>query len=112
MASRTGQWAAALEWWKKVDEQTGLRPRTGAIICALRSCPGEIALAAKQVEALLHNVHGPRPIDPLWAVKSLRDRAIRLALDYAERALADDPRKTVRNRLRRNAVLSLTSPNS
>ena len=31
VASRTGQWAAALDWWKKVDEAHGLTLKIAAI---------------------------------------------------------------------------------
>ena len=90
VASRTGQWASALEWWKKVDDAHRLtvEDRRDYIGAALVS--GEIRVAAKQVEALLAQPAGPAPIDIVWAGQvAARQSDPVLALDYAERALAD-----------------------
>ena len=90
VASRTGQWASALEWWKKVDDANRLtaEDRRDFIVAAVAS--GEIALAAKQVEALLAQPGGPMPIDIVWAGQvAARQSNPELALDYAQRVLAD-----------------------
>ena len=66
VGSRTGQWAPALEWWKKVDKAHRLtvedrRDFVGAALMA-----GDTTIAAKQVEALLAQ-HAPAAIDLVWA---------------------------------------------
>ena len=51
---------------------------------------GEISVAAKQVEALLAQRAGPAPIDIVFAGQvAARQSDPVLAVDYAERALAD-----------------------
>ena len=88
--SRTGRGTLALEWWKKVDDAHRLtvedrRDYVGAAITA-----GELTVAAKQVEALLAQRAGPEPIDIVFAGQvAIRQSNPVLALDYAERALAD-----------------------
>jgi len=88
--SRTGRGTLALEWWKKVDDADRLtvedrRDYVGAAITA-----GELTVAAKQVEALLAQRAGPEPIDIVFAGQvAIRQSNPVLALDYAERALAD-----------------------
>ena len=53
LASRTGQWAAALDWWKKVDEahRLTLEDRRDFVAAALNV--GDTPNAAQQVEVLL-----------------------------------------------------------
>jgi tetratricopeptide (TPR) repeat protein len=90
VASRTGQWAAALEWWKKVDEAHRLtvEDRRDFISAALMT--GETPIAAKQVKALLTQRAGPDPIDIVLAGQvAARQSDPVLALDYAQRVLAD-----------------------
>jgi tetratricopeptide (TPR) repeat protein len=88
--SRTGRGTFALEWWKKLDDTHRLtledrRDYVGAAITA-----GELTVAAKQVEALLAQRGGPTPIDIVFAGQvAIRQSDPVLALDYAERALAD-----------------------
>ncbi len=88
--SRTGRGTLALEWWKKLDDAQRLtvedrRDYVGAAITA-----GELTVAAKQVEALLAQRAGPEPIDIVFAGQvAIRQSNPVLALDYAERALAD-----------------------
>ena len=53
VASRTNQWAAALEWWKKVDEAHRLTAEDRRDFIAAAVVAGEIPVAARQVEALL-----------------------------------------------------------
>ena len=66
LASRTNQWPAALDWWKKVDEAHRLtvedrRDYIGAALAA-----GEVTLAAKQVQVLMSQ-RAPAAIDLMWA---------------------------------------------
>jgi hypothetical protein len=113
VATRTGQWASALEWWKKVDDANRLtvEDRRDFINAAVVS--GEIALAAKQVEALLAQPGGPMPIDIVWAGQvAARQSNPELALDYAQRVLADKRAKPYDVLSAATLVLSLTSPDS
>ena len=74
---------------------------------------GEIALAAKQVEALLAQPGGPMPIDIVWAGQvAARQSNPELALDYAQRVLADKRAKPYDVLSAATLVLSLTSPDS
>ena len=88
--SRMGRGTLALEWWKKLDDAHRLtledrRDYVGAAITA-----GELTVAAKQVEALLAQRGGPAPIDIVFAGQvAIRQSDPVLALDYADRALAD-----------------------
>ena len=74
---------------------------------------GEIALAAKQVEALLAQRAGPTPIDIVWAGQvAARQSNPELALDYAQRVLADKRAKPYDVLSAATLVLSVTSPYS
>ena len=53
LASRTNQWPAALEWWKKVDDAHRLTVEDRRDYVGAALVTGEMTLAAKQVEALL-----------------------------------------------------------
>src|SRR5439155_25006672 len=66
LASRISQWAAALDWWKKVDEAGRLTvdDRRDYIAAALMA--GEVTLAAKQVQVLMAQP-APAAIDLMWA---------------------------------------------
>src|SRR4029077_7714810 len=113
VASRTGQLASALEWWKKVDAANRLtaEDRRDFIVAAVAS--DEIELAAKQVEALLAHPGGPLPIDIVWAGQvSARQSNPELALDYAQRVLADKRAKPYDALSAATRVLSLASPYS
>ena len=113
VASRTGQWAAALEWWKKVDDANRLTAEDRRDYIAAAVVSGEIALAAKQVEALLAQRAGPTPIDIVWAGQvAARQSNPVLALDYAERALADKRAKPYEVLAAATLILSVTSPYS
>jgi hypothetical protein len=113
VASRTGQWAAALEWWKKVDDANRLTAEDRRDFIAAAVVSGEIALAAKQVEALLAQRAGPTPIDIVWAGQvASRQSNPELALDYAERALADKRAKPAEILSAATLILSVTSPYS
>src|SRR4029453_11242211 len=74
---------------------------------------GEIALAAKQVEALLAQRGGPSPLDMGWAGQvAARQTNPALALDYAERALADKRAKPADILSAATLILSVISPYS
>ena len=113
LASRTGQGATALEWWKKVDGEHRLtvedrREYAGAALAA-----GEISVAAKQVEALLAQPAGPAPIDIIFAGQvAARQSDPVLAVDYAERALADKRAKPYEILAAATLILSVTTPYS
>ena len=90
LASRTGQWAAALDWWKKVDEahRLTLQDRRDFVAAALNV--GDTPNAAQQVEVLLAQRTEPEPHDIVLAGQiAARQSDPVLALDYAERVLAD-----------------------
>ena len=113
LGSRTGQSTVALEWWKKVDDANRLTAEDRRDFIAAAVMSGEIALAAKQVEELLAQRAGPAPIDIVWAgqVAALRSNPV-LALDYAERALADKRAKPYEVMAAATLILSVTSPYS
>ena len=74
---------------------------------------GEIALAAKQVEAPLAQPGWPMPIDIVWAGQvASRQSNPELALDYAQRVLADNRANAYDVLSAATLVLSLTSPDS
>ena len=113
LASRTNQWPAAMVWWKRVDHANRLtaEDRRDFINAAVMS--GEIVVAAKQVEALLAQPGGPMPIDIVWAAQvAARQSNPQLALDYAQRVLADKRAKPYDVLSAATLVLSLTSPDS
>ena len=87
---RTGQGTAALEWWKKVDEERRLTIEDRRDYAAAALAASELATAASQIDPLLAQRGGPAPIDTLLAGQlAARRRDGVLAVDYAERALAD-----------------------
>jgi Flp pilus assembly protein TadD len=112
LGSRTNQWRPALEWWQKVDAANRLtaedrRDYIGAALAA-----GELTLAAKQVQVLMAQGE-PAAADLMWAgqvAKSQNDPV--LALDYAERVLADKRAGPYETASTATLVLSLTSPSS
>ena len=112
VGSRTGQWAPALEWWKKVDKAHRLtvedrRDFVGAALMA-----GDTTIAAKQVEALLAQ-HAPAAIDLVWAGQlASRENDPVLALDYGERVLADKRARPYDILSAATLILSVTSPYS
>jgi hypothetical protein len=113
VASRTGQWAPALEWWKKVDEANRLTVEDRRDFVAAALTTGELPVAAKQVEVLLAQHGGPAPIDIVFAgqVASRQSDPV-LALDYAERALADKRAKPYQILAAATLVLSVTGRDS
>ena len=113
VANRTGQWASALEWWKKVDDANRLTAEDRRDFINAAVVSGETALAAKQVEALLAQPGGPMPIDIVWAGQvAARQSNPELALDYAQRVLADKRAKPYDALSAATLVLSVTSPYS
>jgi len=90
LGSRTGQWVPTLEWWKKVDEVHRLTVDDRRDFVAAALMAGELPVATKQVEVLLAQRNGPEPHDIVLAgqVASRQNDPV-LALDYAERVLAD-----------------------
>jgi hypothetical protein len=111
VASRTNQWAPALEWWKKVDDAHRLTAEDRRDYIAAAVASGEIALASKQVEALLAQRGGPTPLDIVWAGQvAARQSNPQLALDYAQRVLADKRAKPGEILSAATLILSVTSP--
>ena len=112
LASRTGQWAAALEWWKKIDEAGRLTVEDRRDYVAAALMTGEVTLAAKQVQVLMAQPT-PVAIDLMWAgqLASRQSNPV-LALDYAERVLADKDAKPFEIASAATLVLSLTGPHA
>jgi tetratricopeptide (TPR) repeat protein len=113
LASRTGQGMAALEWWKKLDEQHRLtiedrRDFAGAALAA-----GELATAGTQIDQLLAQRGGTAPIDILLAGQlAIRRSDAVLAVDYAERVMADKRTRPYEILSAAILVLSVTKPES
>lgn len=112
LASRTSQWPPALEWWKKVDDADRLTVEDRRDYVAAAITAGEVTLAAKQVQVLMSQ-SAPAAIDLVWAgqVASRQSDPV-LALDYAERVLADKRAKPYEVASAATLVLSLTNPYS
>jgi len=110
LTSRTSQWGAALEWWKKVDDANRLTVEDRREFVGAALMTGELRIAAKQVEALLAQRGGPAPIDIVFAgqVASHQSDPV-LALDYGERALADKRAKPYEILAAATLVLSVTT---
>jgi tetratricopeptide (TPR) repeat protein len=90
LASRTGQNTVALEWWKKLDDEHRLTVEDRRDFVGVAITAGELTVAAKQVEALLAQRAGPEPIDIVLAGQvAARQSDPVLAIDYAQRVLAD-----------------------
>jgi len=112
LASRTNQWPPALEWWKNVDEAHRLTVEDRRDYIATALAAGEVTLAAKQVQVLMAQP-APAAIDLMWAGQlASRQSDPALALDYAERVLADKRAKPYEIASAATLVLSLTSPSS
>jgi tetratricopeptide (TPR) repeat protein len=113
LATRTGQNMAALDWWKKVDEQHRLTIEDRRDFAAAAFMARDLAAAAPQVDLLLSQKGGLAPVDLLLAAQLAARREDRvLALDYTERAMTDPHAKP--NELLAGAVLvlSMTGMNS
>jgi Flp pilus assembly protein TadD len=111
--SRTGQGNAALEWWKKVNEEHRLsiedrRDFAGAALVA-----DDLALAGTQIDQLLAQKGGPAPFDILLAGQlAARRKDPVLAVDYAERVVADKRAKPYEILSATTLILSVTTPES
>jgi hypothetical protein len=110
---RTGQGTAALEWWKKVDEEHRLtledrRDYAGAALAA-----GELATAGTQIDQLLAQQGSTTPLDILLAGQlAIRRGDGVLTVDYAERVMADNRAKPYEVLSAAILVLSVTTPES
>jgi len=112
LASRTNQWPPALEWWKNVDEAHRLTVEDRHDYIAAALAAGEVTLAAQQVQVLMSQ-RAPAAIDLVWAAQlASRQSDPVLAVDYAERVLADKRAKALEIASAATLVLSLTSPYS
>jgi len=113
LASRTNQWATAMGWWKRVDEAHRLTPEDRRDYIGAALVTGEVSLAAKQVEALLSQRGEAAPIDMVFAGQvAARQSNPQLALDYAERVLADKRARPNEILAAATLILSVTSPYS
>ena len=113
LASRTSQNAAALEWWKKLDDEYRLTIQDRRDYAAAVLFAGNLAVAAAQVDVLLSQKGGPAPLDLLLAAQlAARHQDGVLALDYTQRVTTDPRAKP--NELLAGAVLvlSMTKTNS
>jgi hypothetical protein len=111
--TRTGQWAPAIEWWKKVDDAHRLTVEDRRDYVGAALVTGDLFLAAKQVEALLAQRGGPAPIDLVFAGQvAARHSDPALAVDYAQRALADKRARPNDILAAATLTLSATSPYS
>jgi tetratricopeptide (TPR) repeat protein len=112
LASRTNQWSAAIEWWTKIDGDHRLTIEDRRDFVGAAMMAGEIPTAAKQVQVLLEQ-RTPAPIDLVWAGQvSARQSDPVLALDYAQRGLANKRAKPHELLAAATLVLSVTSPYS
>jgi hypothetical protein len=112
LASRTSQWSPALDWWKRVDEAHRLKVEDRRDYIGAALAAGEVSLAAKQAQILMSQ-RAPAAIDLVWAAQvAKRQSDPVLALDYAERVLADKRANPYDIASAATLVLSLTSPYS
>jgi len=113
LASRRNQWPSALDWWKQVDKANRLTVEDRRDFIGAALMTGELFTAAKQVEVLLAQRNGPTAHDILLAAQvTARQSDPALALDYAQRVLADKTAKPYDILSAATLVLSVTSPSS
>ena len=113
LASRTNRWQAAMDWWKRVEDADRLTVEDRREFIGAALSTGELTLAARQVEALLAQRGGPAPIDIVFAGQvAIRQSDPVLALDYAERALADKRARPYDVLSAATLILSATSRDS
>ena len=113
VVSGIGQWPPAIEWWKKVDDAHRLTVEDRREYVGAALVTGDVFLAAKQVEALLAQRGGPAPIDLVFAGQVAgRHSDPALAIDYAQRALADKRARPNDILAAATLILSVTSPYS
>ena len=112
LASRTNQWQPALEWWKKVEDANRLTIEDRRDYVAAGLMAGEVNSAAKQLQVLIAQPEPPA-MDLLWAGQlASRQSDPVLALDYAQRVLADKRARPYDILSAATLVLSVTSPYS
>jgi Flp pilus assembly protein TadD len=113
LLSRTGQATAALEWWKKLDEQKRLTVEDRRDFAGAALAGGELATAATQIDQLLAQREGTAPIDILLAGQlAVRRSDGVLAVDYGERVMADKRARPYDILSAAILVLSVTKPES
>ncbi|TMP91727.1 MAG: hypothetical protein E6L08_10230 [Verrucomicrobia bacterium] len=113
LLSRAGQPAAALDWWKKLDDQHLLTIEDRRDFAGAALAVGDLTTAAPQIEALLAQRAGPAPVDIVLAGQlAVRRSDAVLAVDYAERALADKLAKPYDILSAATLVLSVTTRDS
>ncbi len=111
--SRTQQAAAALGWWNKVDEQHRLTTEDRRDFAGAALMAGELATAATQIDSLLAQKGGAATIDILLAGQlAVRRKDPVLAVDYAERVMAEKHAKPYETLSAATLVLSITTPES
>jgi tetratricopeptide (TPR) repeat protein len=111
--SRTQQSTEALGWWRKVDEDHRLTIEDRRDFAAAALMTGELAIALAQVDALLAQKGGPATIDILLAGQlAVRRKDPVLAIDYAERVMADQRAKPYEIFSAATLVLLITTPES
>jgi tetratricopeptide (TPR) repeat protein len=110
---RTGQGTAALEWWKKVDEEHRLTLEDRRDFTAAALAAGELATAGTQIDQLLAQQGGTTPLDVLLAGQlAVRRSDGVLTIDYAERVMADKRAKPYEVLSAAVLVLSVTTRDS
>src|SRR5438093_1841293 len=111
--SRIGKNAPALEWWEKIDEQHRLTVEDRRDFAKAALVAGELTTAATQIDQLLAQRGGPQPVDILLAgqLAARRNDAL-LAVDYAQRTLADKRTRPYEVLSAAILVLSVTKPES
>jgi hypothetical protein len=113
LLSRAGQGTAALEWWKKLDDEHRLTIQDRRDFSGAALASGELTTAATQIDALLAQQTGPAPVDILLAGQlAVRRSDAVLGVDYAERALADRRAKPYDILSAAILVLSVTTQDS
>jgi tetratricopeptide (TPR) repeat protein len=90
LLTRTGQGSAALEWWKKLEAAHRLTIQDRRDFAGAALATGELSVAATQIDQLLAQREGLKPLDIVLAGQlAVRRSDPVLAVDYAQRALAD-----------------------
>ncbi len=111
--SGAGQATAALEWWKKLDDEHRLTIEDRRDFAGAALATGELPAAATQIDALLAQRADPAPVDIVLAGQlAVRRNDAVLAVDYAERALADKHAKPYDILSAAILVLSVTTRDS
>jgi len=113
LLSGAGQATAALEWWKKLDDEHRLTIEDRRDFAGAALATGELPAAATQIDALLAQRADPAPVDIVLAGQlAVRRNDAVLAVDYAERALADKHAKPYDILSAAILVLSVTTRDS